>query len=168
MTVEELGKIEELEKQIASLQEEIRKLKEVNEKKELKPHRVNEGFAYYYINSDGIIYDNFDDYHIPDTLRYQYGNYYCSKSNAIRDMNELKIRNRIRQFHDVLCEGYQFKQDKCNYYVLYSLVEMKYITSWNRIAKEMGTIYFDTEEHARQVYDILNAELKEPNVQGGT
>ena len=47
MTVEELGKIEELEKQIASLQEEIRKLKEVNEKKELKPHRVNEGFAYY-------------------------------------------------------------------------------------------------------------------------
>ena len=83
-------------------------------------------------------------------------------------MNELKIRNRIRQFHDVLCEGYQFKQDKCNYYVLYSLVEMKYITSWNRIAKEMGTIYFDTEEHARQVCDILNAELKDTNVRGGT
>ena len=28
--------------------------------------------------------------------------------------------------------------------------------------------FFDTEEHARQVCDILNAELKEPNVQGGT
>ena len=66
----------------------------------------------------------------------------------------------------MLWEGYQFKQDKCNYFVLYSLVEMKYITSWNRIAKEIGTIYFDTKEHAQQVCDILNAELKGTNVQG--
>lgn len=47
--------VEELEKQIANLQEEVKKLKATNENKKLKPRRVNEGFAYYYINSDGTI-----------------------------------------------------------------------------------------------------------------
>lgn len=157
--------IEELEKQIASLQEEVRKLKET---KTAEPWRVAKGEWYYYIDSDGIVVKDLDDYNEVHLRRFQFGNYYRCKELAHSGVNELRLRNRIRQFHDVLCEGYQFKQDECNYYVLYSLVEMKYITSWNRIAKEIGAIYFDTEEHARQVCDILNAELKETNTQGDT
>lgn len=147
--------VEELEKQIVSLQEEIKKLK-------AKPWRANHGEKYYYIDVDGTVCMAVDICH-SDTQLYKLGNYYRNKKLAHLDVDELRLRNRIRQFHDVLCEGYQFKQDECNYHVLYSLVEKKYITSWNRIAKEMGTIYFDTEEHAQQVCDILNAELKETN-----
>lgn len=155
--------IEELEKQIASLQEEVRKLKEI---KSTEPWRAAKGEWYYYIDSDGSVVKDLEDYSEVHLHRFQLGNYYRCKELAHQDINELRLRNRIRQLHDVLCEGYQFKQDECNYFVLYSLVEMKYITSWNRIAKEIGTIYFDTEEHARQVCDILNAELKGTNVQG--
>lgn len=165
MTVEELGKIEELEKQIASLQEEVRKLKET---KTIEPWRAAKGEFYYCIDSDGKGAKVLEDYSDTDLHTFQFGNYYRCSELAHQDINELRLRNRIRQFHDALCEGYQFKQDECNYFVLYSLVEMKYITSWNRIAKEIGTIYFDTEEHARQVCDILNAELKDTNVRGGT
>lgn len=155
--------IEELEKQIASLQEEARKLKEI---KSTEPWRAAKGEWYYYIDSDGSVVKDLEDYSEVHLHRFQLGNYYRCKELAHQDINELRLRNRIRQLHDVLCEGYQFKQDKCNYFVLYSLVEMKYITSWNRIAKEIGTIYFDTKEHAQQVCDILNAELKGTNVQG--
>lgn len=155
--------IEELEKQIASLQEEVRKLKEI---KSTEPWRAAKGEWYYYIDSDGSVVKDLEDYSEVHLHRFQLGNYYRCKELAHQDINELRLRNRIRQLHDVLCEGYQFKQDKCNYFVLYSLVEMKYITSWNRIAKEIGTIYFDTKEHAQQVCDILNAELKGTNVQG--
>lgn len=157
MTVKELGKIEELEKQIANLQEEVRKLKEI---KSAEPWRVAETEWYYCIDSDGSIVKYLDSYTDMHSHRFQFGNYYRCKKLAHQDANELRIRNRIRQLRDTLCEGYQFKQDECNYFVLYSLVEMKYITSWNRIAKGIGTIYFDTEEHAQQVCDILNAELK--------
>lgn len=155
--------IEELEKQIASLQEEVRKLKEI---KSTEPWRAAKGEWYYYIDSDGSVVKDLEDYSEVHLHRFQLGNYYRCKELAHQDINELRLRNRIRQLHDVLCEGYQFKQDKCNYFVLYSLVEMKYITSWNHIAKEIGTIYFDTKEHAQQVCDILNAELKGTNVQG--
>lgn len=155
--------IEELEKQIASLQEEVRKLKEI---KSTEPWRAAKGEWYYYIDSDGSVVKDLEDYSEVHLHRFQLGNYYRCKELAHQDINELRLRNRIRQLHDVLCAGYQFKQDKCNYFVLYSLVEMKYITSWNRIAKEIGTIYFDTKEHAQQVCDILNAELKGTNVQG--
>lgn len=157
--------IEELEKQIASLQEEVRKLKEI---KSAEPWRAVQGEWYYCIDSDGSGVKALEDYSDVHLHRFQFGNYYRCRELAHQDANELRLRNRIRQFHDALCEGYQFKQDECNYFVLYSLVEMKYITSWNRIAKEIGTIYFDTEEHARQVCDILNAELKDTNVRGGT
>ena len=157
--------IEELEKQIASLQEEVRKLKEI---KSTEPWRAAKGEWYYCIDSDGMVVKDLEEYSEVHLRRFQFGNYYRCRELAHQDANELRLRNRIRQLHDVLCEGYQFKQDECNYFVLYSLVEMKYITSWNRIAKEIGTIYFDTEKHAQQVCDILNTELKDTNVRGGT
>lgn len=115
-----------------------------------------------------MVVKDLEEYSEVHLRRFQFGNYYRCRELAHQDANELRLRNRIRQLHDVLCEGYQFKQDECNYFVLYSLVEMKYITSWNRIAKEIGTIYFDTEKHAQQVCDILNTELKDTNVRGGT
>ena len=150
--------IEELEKQIASLQEEVRKLKET---KIAEPWRAAQGEWYYCIDSDGSGVKALEDYSDVHLHRFQLGNYYRCRELAHQDANELRLRNRIRQLRDVLCEGYQFKQNECNYFVLYSLEGMKYITSWNRIAKGIGTIYFDTEEHARQVCDILNTELKQ-------
>lgn len=150
--------IEELEKQIASLQEEIRKLKEI---KSTEPWRAAKGEWYYCIDSNGAVVKSSEDYSEVHLRRFQFGNYYRCSELAHQDENELRLRNRIRQFHDALCEGYQFEPDECNYYIIYLPVEMKYFASWELVSKRVGTIYFDTKEHAQQVCDILNAELEQ-------
>lgn len=149
--------IEELEKQIASLQEEVRKLKET---KTIEPWRAAKGEFYYCIDSDGIVVKDLDDYNEVHLRRFQFGNYYRCKELAERDLDEIRLRNRIRLFHDTLCQGYQFDNNKCNWYIYYSLTEMEYCISWSSSSKLIGTVYFDTEKHAQQVCDILNAESK--------
>lgn len=157
--------IEELEKQIASLQEEVRKLKEI---KSTEPWRAAKGEWYYCIDSDGMVVKDLEEYSEVHLRRFQFGNYYRCRELAHQDANELRLRNRIRQLRDTMCEGYQFENDKCNYYIFYSPTTMKYCVSWCRTCKLISTIYFDTEEHAQQVCNIVNAEFKDTNVQGDT
>ena len=149
--------IEELEKQIANLQEEIRKLKEI---KSAESRRMDKDEQYYLISIGGDIIKVIENYTPVDTGLFQFGNYYYSKELAERDLDEKRLRNRIRLFHDTLCEGYQFESNKCNWYIYYSLTEMEYCVSWSSSSKLIGTVYFDTEKHARQVCDILNTESK--------
>lgn len=161
MVIEKLGKIEELEKQIANLQEEIRKLKEINR---AEPWRAAKGEWYYYIDSDGSVVKDLEDYSDVHADRFRLGNYYRCKELVHQDVNELRLRNRMRQLRDAICEGYQFESSKWNWYIYYSLTEMKYCVSWNDSSKMISTIYFDTKVHAQQVCDILNAELKQKGV----
>lgn len=150
--------IEELEKQIASLQEEVRKLKEI---KSVEPWRAAKGEWYYYIDSDGVVVKDLEDYRGVHLHRFQFGNYYRYRELAHQDANELRLRNRIRQLRDALCEGYRFKPHECNYYIIYLSTEAEYRAFWECVSERAGTVYFDTEEHAQQVCDILNAELKQ-------
>jgi hypothetical protein len=153
--------IEELEKQIASLREEVRKLKET---KTAKPWRAAKGGWYYYIDSDGIVVKDLDDYSEAHLRRFQFGNYYRCKELAHLGVNELRLRGRIRQLRDTMCEGYRFTPNACNYFIFFSVVDMKYCKCWERVCQREYTVYFDTEEHAQQVCDILNAELKDTNI----
>ena len=149
--------IEELEKQIASLQEEVRKLKEI---KTAEPRRIAEGEQYYLVSIGGDIIKVIENHTPVDTGVFQFGNYYYSKELVERDLDEIRLRNRIRLFHDTLCQGYQFENNKCNWYIYYSLTEMEYCVSWSSSSKLIGTVYFDTQKHAQQVCDILNTESK--------
>lgn len=158
MTVEELGKIEELEKQIASLQEEVRKLKET---KSAEPWRAVQGEWYYCIDSDGSGVKALEDYSDVHLHRFQFGNYYRCRELAHQDANELRLRNRIRQFRDTLCEGYQFTPGNTNWFIYYSRDGKKYNATYFTETHCVGAIFFDTKEHAQQVCDILNTELKQ-------
>lgn len=73
--------IEELEKQIASLQEEVRKLKEI---KSAEPWRAVQGEWYYCIDSDGSGVKALEDYSDVHLHRFQFGNYYRAENLLIR------------------------------------------------------------------------------------
>lgn len=165
MTVEELGKIEDLQKQIASLQNEIKKLKE---SKGAAPRRMDKDEQYYLISIGGDIIKIIENYTPVDTGLFQFGNYYYSKELTERDLDEIRLRNKIRLFHDTLCEGYQFIWGNCNWFIHYSYVKNEYQINYSIENHTIGTVYFDTREHAQQVCDILNAELKDTNVRGDT
>lgn len=147
--------LEELEKQIASLQEEVRKLKET---KSAEPWRAAKGGWYYYIDSDGTVIKDLEDYSEVHLHRFQLGNYYRCGELAHQDANKLRVRNRIRQLHEAICEGYQFAWGNCNWFIRYS---DEYQTDYSAMNRIVDAIYFDTKEHAQQVCDILNAELKQ-------
>lgn len=157
--------IKELENQISNLQTELEKLKQAEEEKnkeeknKLKPWRAEEGDNYYYINSNGEVFSDVDGRFGIDDSQYTFGNYYRSRELAEQDAKELKLRNRIRQLRDVLCENYEYNPCKDNWYIVFYTITAEYGIGKTFATKEIGQIYFDTQEHAQQVCDILNAEL---------
>ena len=158
--------IKELENQISKLQTELEKLKQAEKEKnkeelknKLKPWRAEEGDNYYYINSSGEVFSDIDGRFGIDDKQYTFGNYYYTKELAEQDAKALKLRNKIRQYRDVLCENYKYNPCKSNWYIVFCNELVKYGVVSTTAIEEIGQIYFDTKEHAQQVCDILNAEL---------
>ena len=157
--------IKELENQISNLQTELEKLKQAEkeknkeEKNKLRPWRAELRDFYYYIDKKGNVYERKDFQDIDDYHFYEYGNYYRLRKLAEQDAKELKLRNRIRQYRDVLCENYKYNPCKSNWYIVFCNVTAEYRVSFTNSIEVIGLIYFDTQEHAQQVCDILNAEL---------
>ena len=152
--------IKELENQISNLKTELEKLKQAEkEKNKLRPWRAEKGFGYYYISSNGQTFSDVDVYININDEQYTFGNYYYTKELAEQDAKELKLRNEIRQYRDVLCENYKYNPCKSNWYIVFCNELVKYGVVSTTAIEEIGQIYFDTQEHAQQVCDILNAEL---------
>lgn len=158
--------IKELENQISNLQTELEKLKQAEkeknkeeEKNKLRPWRAELRDFYYYIDKKGNVYERKDFQDIDDYHFYEYGNYYRLRKLAEQDAKELKLRNKIRQYRDVLCENYKYNPCKSNWYIVFCNELVKYGVVSTTAIEEIGQIYFDTKEHARMVCDILNAEL---------
>lgn len=156
--------IEELEQQIKTLQDEVDKLKTEQVKSEIKPWRQKTGEEYYCISYIGDVecgIDNNSDY---DDLTFSFGNYYRTKELAEQDKKEIVLRNKVRQLRDVLCEGYEFAPNSHNFLIYFDTQERCFFISNYCWHKQIGTIFFDTEEHAQQACDILNRELKNGNI----
>lgn len=157
--------IKELENQISNLLTELEKLKQAEkeknkkEKNELRPWRAKEGDNYYYINSNGEVFSDVDGRFGIDDSQYTFGNYYRSRELAEQDSKELELRNKIRQLRDMLCENYKYDPYKSHWYIVFCNVTAEYRVSFTNSIEVIGLIYFDTQEHAQQVCDILNAEL---------
>lgn len=157
--------IKEIENQISNLQTELEKLKQAEkekdkeEKNKLRPWRAELSGFYYYIDKKGNVYERKDFQDIDDDSFYEYGNYYHTKELAKQDAKELKLRNEIRQYRDVLCENYKYNPCKSNWYIAFCNELVKFGVVSTTAIEEIGQIYFDTQEHAQMVCDILNAEL---------
>lgn len=149
-----------LEEQLAVIQAEIEKLKAEEERNKVKPWRADEDGRYYAIYAGGAILELGEDFSVDCDEIFSFGNYYRTRELAEQDAKELALRGRVRQLRDALCEGYQFVPQERNFYVFFSHIDKCFHHEWDADADYIGTIWFDTEEHAQQACDILNAEMR--------
>lgn len=153
MTIEET--IKELEQQVESLKAGIEELKSKTKQKELKPWKADMNGTYYIIDSDRVVnitetHNSFDD------RIYSYGNYYRTKELAEQDKEFLAIRNKLRQYQDILCPGYKFILNKPNWLICYNPAIGQYFVDQSSYYSIISTVYFDTREHAQEVCNIFN------------
>ena len=154
------NRITVLEQQLAVIQAEIEKLKAEEQSKEVKPWRADEDGRYYAIYAGGAILELGEDFGEDCDEIFSFGNYYRTRELAEQDAKELALRGRVRQLRDALCEGYKFVPQERNFYVFFSHIDKCFHHEWDADADYIGTIWFDTKEHAQQACDILNAEMR--------
>ena len=157
MTLNEIEqRLSELKEEQDKLTAELERLK--SEKSEVKPWRAEKNAGYYILQNNGNICCYEETGFVIDTTRHKIGNYYRTSKLAEQDAKELALRGRVRQLRDALCEGYQFVPQERNFYVFFSHSDKCFNFEYDADAEYIGTIYFDTKEHAQQACDILNAE----------
>lgn len=159
MTLNEIEqRLEALQAEKDKLTAELERLKAEEAHKEVKPWRAASGDIYYGISSNGTPFWSWEDGTSLANIRYDNGNYYRTRELAEQDAKELALRGRVRQLRDALCEGYQFTHGKHNYLIFYSHIDKCFKHDFIIDSEDIGTIWFDTKEHAQQACDILNAE----------
>lgn len=161
MTLNEIEqRLDALQAEKDKLTAELERLKAEEQSKEVKPWRAASGDIYYGISSNGTPFWGCEDGASLANTRYNNGNYYRTRELAEQDAKELALRGRVRQLRDALCEGYHFVNGGNNFYVFFDVMEKYYFVSVCNVHYMVGTVYFDTKEHAQQACDILNAEMR--------
>ena len=159
MTLNEIEqRLEALQAENDKLIAELERLKAEEQSKEVKPWRAEYSSVYHTILGNGMIHSYTESHDSADSQLFHLGNYYRTRELAEQDAKELALRSRVRQLRDALCEGYQFKHGKASFCIFFDGEYYRYSSSCNWCL--LGTIYFDTAEHAQQACDILNAERR--------
>lgn len=146
--------IQELESKVKELNLELERIKE--EKRKLWRAECDE--KYYYIRPTGAIDTGYEFGNASNKYHHEFGNYYRTEELAEQDVKEQKLRNRVRQLRDMMCEGYKFNQGTFNYSIYYDK-HKKHFAFYESYDFCIGEIYFDTAGHAKQACIILNDEF---------
>ena len=160
--------LNEIEQRLNALQAEkdkliaeLERLKAEEEHKEVKPWRALPGGTYYSTNWIGETIIQKDIRGETNYFQYKRGNYYRTEALAEQDAKELALRGRVRQLRDALCEGYVFTGYEDCYCIGINAREGGFTVGYAFAPiRDIGQIYFDTEEHAQTACDILNAGMR--------
>lgn len=157
MTLNEIEqRLDALQAEKDKLTAELERLK--SEEAQVKPWRAEHGENYYHITPCGNVLVDNEIFHLVDDNLFNYGNYYRTEALTEQDAKELALRGRVRQLRDALCEGYQFVPGRNSFCVCFDVLEKYYFVSIGNFNYVVGTVYFDTKEHAQTACDILNKE----------
>ena len=152
-----MEKISELEQQIAELKEAAQKQ---DEPKAWKPD-VEE--KYWYISewlsatSTKFCNGNFDNRLIKSN------NCFRTKERVEEVAKKIRMLLKLERYHDMFCPDYvpDWLSDDEKYFVVYSEEEKQWIYYTIFISREAAQVYFDSEETAQKVCDLLNGEDEE-------
>lgn len=147
-----LKKIEELELQ-------IKDLKQVLNEKETFPKK---GDTYYFVDAnctiDDSVWDN-DDF---ECELLNSNNLFKSRERAEEVAEKIKLLLLLESGHDVYCpdfkpcfEGHDLHE---NYVVYYDYVTQKWMYDYFCKITNKHDVYFDSEESAKKMCDVLNNE----------
>ena len=108
------------------------------------------------------------EYCYDDTDCYESNNYFHTRERAKEVADKINLLLKLERLHDIYCPNYVpdwNDKDKVKYYVFKN--EFVSISIWDIgyvSTSDISDVYFPTEEIAKKVCDILNAEERNKDV----
>lgn len=154
--------IENCKKMIESSEKEIEMLKS----KEPVFERVKKDKNYYLLGDFSgkiIAHPMPDDGSELHKKRFENNNYFPTKERAEEVANKINFLLKLERLHDIYCPNYKpnwNNEQESKFYIFYNISYKKYqyaVTYWTPYCPN---IYFNSEETAEKVCEILNKEIK--------
>lgn len=135
------------------------KFERVEYKKQYFGVRVNSEIDYGIFTEIGDMVDN---------AHFRHNNYFHTKERAQEVTDKINRLLSLERLHDTFCPDFNLGWgDGLNvnkYYVFYSFIYKRWVWSNVTGAHDAVQVYFSTEEIAKKVCDILNAEERSKDV----
>ena len=125
--------------------------------------RVEENEVYFYVGEDGKVYEDNDIYTVTDNTRYKIANYSTVKSKmefkALRD-NLLSRMQRWADIHNEEKIDWNDSEQR-KYLIYYDYDDNKFCFTYVYYVRDLGQVYFTSEEIANQCLEEFKEELLE-------
>lgn len=161
-----MSRITELEEKVTELMKEIETLKREKKNEEFE-YQFEEDEQFWILFQDGDInYDTWKNYEI-DTKRYDQGNIFKTKQEAIRERDKRVLLTRFRQFRDK-CNG-EWKPETydCKFFISYDGSKNVLESGWNDVWDNFNTFgYFYDERDCLRAIELFGDEIKRLFVEG--
>lgn len=155
-----MSSVKELEEKVTELLKEIETLKQKEKAEEFEyPFKENE--PYEVIIEDGRIVTSCWTNHNMDCERYEQGNVFKTKDEAIRERDKRALLTRFRQFRDKCNGNWNAKTYDSQYYIIFDSTENTIETSWNCVIDSFNLFgYFKNEEDCDRAIELFGDEIK--------
>ena len=132
--MELLNRIEELEKELLELKEQVREQQEFPQS----------GERYWYSNGGGMVNSCFWKSEQFDLNRYRIGNMFKTEKEAEFAVEKLKVEEELRKF------SRPFKHGRYDYYLFFDIESDCLDAHFTSYCPPQGAIYFESEEKVQQ------------------
>ena len=140
--MELLNRIEELEKELLELKEQVKEQQEFPQS----------GERYWYSNGGGMVNSCFWKSEQFDLNRYRIGNMFKTEKEAEFAVEKLKVEAELQKF------GRPFKEDEYNYFIQIHPSHNNIVVESDDFYQTQGTIYFESTTIANEATDTVGAE----------
>ena len=137
-----LNRIEELEKELLELKEQVKEQQEFPQS----------GERYWYSNGGGMVNSCFWKSEQFDLNRYRIGNMFKTEKEAEFAVEKLKVEEELRKF------GRPFKEDEYNYFIQIHPSHNNIVVESDDFYQTQGTIYFESTAIANEATDTVGAD----------
>lgn len=158
----EIEKIKEIirlnDQRISELEAELKKLEEP------EPWKPEKGEYYFCVNARALSTISFCWNNGKfDFEMYNVGNCFPTKERAEQVAEKIRILLKLERYHDMFCPDYvpDWRGDTNKYFVYYDASNNKWVWGVLVYLSCPTEVYFDSEETAQKVCDLLNREEKE-------
>lgn len=153
-----MEKISELEQQIAELKEAAQK------QDEPKAWLPEFGENYWYVDDNGKTYCIcYGAGFLFDPTSCEIGNCFPTKERAEEVAKKFRMLLKLECYRDMFCPDYvpDWENNQRKYCVFFNTHDHRWDYDLTTYFKDAAQVYFDSEETAQKVRDLLNQEEKE-------
>ena len=154
-----MSSVKELEEKVKELMKEIETLKQQDKTEEFE-YTFKENQPYEVIIEDGRIVTSCWTNHNMDCERYEQGNVFKTRDEAIRERDKRALLTRFRQFRDKCNRDWKPGAFDCKNFIAYDSFKKVLESSWNDTWDNFNTFgYFEHERDCLRAIELFGAEI---------